>query len=376
MLLAAAGSVGGLAIAKWGGALLVRPARRHRRPRSLARLARPRLHRRGRAGDVAAVRAGAGGGLTGLAPNEALKEQGRSVTGDRRFGLRNFLVVAQVALSLALVVGAALFVRTFYSLVATPLGFTPDQLLIVNVDTSKTTVAPDQRLALYDRVARAAAAVPGVRRASPSYMTPLSGRGWNARVKGADPSLPMAQQMTFLNGVAPGWLDTYGIRLLGGRDVSADDVKAGERVAIVNETFVRRFIGSAPPIGFQTELSGPGGRVDRFRVIGVTNDVIYRSVRIGVPPTMYVPLAQVESLNASFALTLQVPGDRRSVAGRTEDGARRRRPEPLVRLPQLRRSDRGDDVAGTTAGDAVGLLRRPRACCWPRSGCMASRRTR
>ena len=312
LLLAAAGSIGGLAIAKWGGALLVR---------QLGATVALDFSLDWRVlGFTAAVGLATSllfglapaAGITGLAPNEALKEQGRSVTGDRRFGLRNFLVVAQVALSLALVVGAALFVRTFYSLVATPLGFTPDQLLIVNVDSSKTTVAPDQRLALYDRVTLAAAAVPGVRRASPSYMTPLSGRGWNARVKAADPSLPMAQQMTFLNGVAPGWLDTYGVRLLGGRDVSADDVKAGERVAVVNETFVRRFIGSAPPIGFQTELTGPGGRVDRFRVIGVTNDVIYRSVRIGVPPTMYVPLAQVESLNASFALTLQVPGDRRS----------------------------------------------------------------
>ena len=249
-------------------------------------------------------------GLAGLAPNDALKEQGRSITGDRRFGLRNALVVAQVALSLVLVVGAALFVRTFYSLVTTPLGFKADGLLIVNVDASKTPVLPEQRLALYDRVAEAGAAVPGVRRASVSYMTPLSGRGWNARVNGGDETLPMAQRMTFLNAIGPGWFETYGIRLLGGRDVSAEDVRGGEQVAVVNETFVKRFIGSAPPVGHEVQLSGPGGRITRYRVIGVSNDVIYRSVRIGVPPTMYVPLAQVDSLSASFPLTLQAAGDR------------------------------------------------------------------
>ena len=141
-------------------------------------------------------------------------------------------------------------------------------------------------------------------------MTPLSGRGWNARVNGGDETLPMAQRMTFLNAIGPGWFETYGIRLLGGRDVSAEDVKGGEQVAVVNETFVKRFIGSAPPIGHEVQLSGPGGRITRYRVIGVSNDVIYRSVRIGVPPTMYVPLAQVDSLSASFPLTLQVAGDR------------------------------------------------------------------
>jgi len=220
-------------------------------------------------------------------------------------------VVAQVALSLVLVIGAGLFVRTFRTLTTTPLGFTPDDLVIVNVETGQTGVLPEGRLDLYNRVADVAAAVPGVRRVSPSYMTPLSGRGWNSRVKVTDrPDLAPQQQMTFLNAVPPGWFDTYGMRLLAGRDVSAQDIKGTEPVVVVNETFARRFIGKAAPIGHRVELMAPGGQLERYLVVGVVNDAIYRSVRVGVVPVMYVPLTQLATPNSDVSLTAHIPRDR------------------------------------------------------------------
>ena len=97
-----------------------------------------------------------------------------SVTGERRFGLRNALVVAQVGLSFALIVGAGLFVRTFATLATTPLGFDPSNLLIVRVDAAPDWVTPENKVAFAQRVAEAVAAAPGVARASFSRITPMS----------------------------------------------------------------------------------------------------------------------------------------------------------------------------------------------------------
>ena len=110
-------------------------------------------------------------GLGRVEPNDAMKEQSRAVTGERRLGLRNALVVAQVGLSFALVVGAGLFVRTFATLTTTPLGFDPSNLLIVRVDAAPDSVTPENKVAYAQRVAEAVAGRPGSRarrsRASP-----------------------------------------------------------------------------------------------------------------------------------------------------------------------------------------------------------------
>ena len=317
LLLAIAGSLAGLAIARWGGELLVRQLSSSVLTVTLDLSLDWRV-----LGFTAAVAAittvlfglAPAAGLTGVAPNDALREQARTVAGDRRYGMRNALVVAQVAFSLVLVIGAGLFVRTFHTLSATPLGFKADDLLIVNVETARTGVTPEGRLPLYDRVVGAVAAVPGIQRASASSMTPLSGRGWNSRVQVTDrPDLAPQQQMTFINAIPPGWFETFGMRLLGGRDVSAQDGKGAEKIAVVNETFARRFIGQGQPIGHRFALLGPGGALEPFQVVGVVNDAIYRSVRVGVVPIMYVPLAQLDAPNSSFSLTAHVTRDRAGV---------------------------------------------------------------
>jgi predicted permease len=312
LILAVLGSVAGLAIARWGGALLIAQLRSAVFAPSIDLSIDWR---------VLAFTAGVGlvttlffglapaAGLEGLAPNDALKEQGRSVAGDRRLSARNLLVVVQIALSLVLVVGAGLFVRTFYSLATTPLGFSADRLLIVNIDSQRSVVAPADRLALFNRAMDAVAAVPGVASVSQSYLTPLSGRGWNNRVKmPASSALAPRERMTFQNGVSPGWLDTYGMRLVAGRDVSGADVKGAEPAVVVNEAFMRKFIGAEPPIGHIVELDGPGGATERFVVVGVVKDSIYRSARAGIVPTMFLPIAQVD-VSPGFSLTIKQAAD-------------------------------------------------------------------
>ncbi len=155
LLLAGAGAILGLAFAVWGSRLLVGSSPRSARPSSSMcrstgvcwrsrwswRSARPCS-----SGSTPALRA------SRVDPGEAMKEQGRTIAGDRHRLLGQPLVVVQVALSLVLLVGAGLFIRTFVTLTHQNFGFDPERLLILGVDVQRTSVLPDDRPALYARI--------------------------------------------------------------------------------------------------------------------------------------------------------------------------------------------------------------------------------
>jgi len=176
LMLSVAGAAGGLLFAQWGGALLVHQLETASSSVFLDLSIDWRVL--GFTTGVAIAAAMLFGlapafGLARVAPNEALKEHSRSVTGDRRFGARNALVVLQVALSLSLVIGAALFVRTFTSLSGASLGFNPDPLMVVSVDAVSSPLPKEQRPQLFQRLREATQAVPGVASVSMSVVTPV-----------------------------------------------------------------------------------------------------------------------------------------------------------------------------------------------------------
>ncbi len=251
--------------------------------------------------------------VTGVAPGDAMKESGRAVTGDRRLSVRGALVVSQIALSLVLVIGAGLFLRTFATLTQTPLGFDPDGLRVAAINLP-TSMEKTLRPRLLARIEEAIAAAPGVRSAGLSVIAPITGSGWNDRIGTAtDPA--NAKAMTFINAVSPGWFDTMRIRRLGGRGFEAQERIGGQKVAIVNETFVRRFFAGRPAIGQRVEAGGPDERSE-YEIVGVVGDAVYRSLREGVLPTMYLPLAQVEEPGAGITLTLSTTPAARGTADR------------------------------------------------------------
>src|SRR5262249_52401029 len=139
------------------------------------------------------------------APIDALKEHGRGAGAEGRVSVSNGLVVAQVALSLVLVVAAGLFVRGFSRPPHVPLGFDRHQVLVVNVNALASGVAPEARMALFQRLADATAALPGVAHAAASVTTPVSNNNWgfNVNVPGA-PEMPQRDHNVFLNMVTPG----------------------------------------------------------------------------------------------------------------------------------------------------------------------------
>jgi predicted permease len=249
-------------------------------------------------------------GVKRIGPGEALKDAGRGIAGDRHFAIRGALLVAQVALSLVLVVAAGLFLRTFSSVTRVPLGFEPAPLLSVSLNVQASAAPPDQRRALVERLRAAAAAVPGVTSAALSAITPVTGSGWNGSVgDGGGP--PDRSRMTWFNTISAEWFTTMGMQLRAGRGFDAGDRQGGEAVTIVNETFARRFLEPGPAIGRMVTAGGPGER-SAYRVVGVVQDAVYRSLREGAVPTMYFPAAQQEGPSTSLTVAI-APGLRDSV---------------------------------------------------------------
>ena len=183
------------------------------------------------------------------------------------------LLTAQVAVSVVLLVAAGLFVGTFVSPARRDAGFDRDAVLVARVNASRSPVAPHARPALYARLREAAVALPGVASAAVSPVTPTSGDwAFSAHVPSAR-SVSEEDRHTFVNIVTPECFKTYGNRLIAGRDFTPQDTSAAPRVAIVNEAFVRHFIGEVPATGLMIEYrDGSRERVPPTQIVGVVRD--------------------------------------------------------------------------------------------------------
>ena len=228
-------------------------------------------------------------GISGVTPHDAMREQARGTIGDRRFALRGVLVVLQISLSLALVVAAGLFTRTFLALTTRDAGFDRRAVLIASIDLQRDVAVGPERTALAERIRAAVVDLPGAANAAIAFTTPVFDRGWNTAVATTDPSLTGRQRMSWVNAVSPGYFSTFGIRFVAGRDFEPRDSAGKPQIAIVNQAFAARFLG-ADPVG---QSFKQGRNPEPFVVVGVVQDTVYRSLRSPMMPTMYVPFAEV-----------------------------------------------------------------------------------
>ena len=242
-------------------------------------------------------------------PQDAIKAHGRGIAGDGGLSVASLLVVSQVALSLVLVVGGGLFMRTFASLATLDLGFDRDPVLIASIDTARLQLEPSARPALFQRMLDAAASVPGVTHIGLSAVTPVTG-SWQSRIELPDgPDLPEHDRGVFVNLVSENWFRTYGIALLVGRDFTHADTTSAPPVVIVNEAFARRFVRGRNAIGARVREPGGPGRpaIDRV-IVGLVEDAVYRSVRVPAPPTMYLPFRQQPEPSSRISLSVRAAG--------------------------------------------------------------------
>jgi predicted permease len=306
-LVAAAGTGAGLVLAAWIGPAIVSRLSSTRTPiyldlrfdwRVLAFTAAAGIATTVLFGVAPAIRAST------VAPIDALKRSPRGALAGGPARLSAGLVVAQVALSMLIVVSAGLFVRTFERLSTLPVGVDAGRVLIVGVNTRRTHVEAARRLAFADQLRADVAALPGVERAAVSLTTPSGGMGLVDLVyqKDASPSEGLnalgpgglGPRATYLNFVTPGWFATYGTTIEAGRDFDDRDVAGAPPVVIVNQAFVRKFLRGTPPLGAIVRFDrGHGAPVEKT-VVGVVEDAIYSSLRHAEDPVEYAPIAQLD----------------------------------------------------------------------------------
>ena len=312
-LVAAAGAALGLCLARWCSALLVAQLS------TLDDMVVLDLAIDWRVVAFTIGLAGAATLVAGVAPvlgvrdlaAEGIRDGGRGVAGDARFAIRGALVVAQIAVSLLLVIAAGLFLGTFSSLARVPLGFTTESRLVLEVNLQRSAVSATDRLALVQRLLDGAAATPGVTSAAIAAKTPGTSAGRNNWV-GTSPSPPADRSlMTWIHVTTPGWFETMGIQRLAGRDFEATDVAGAPPVAIVNETFAARFLEKGSPIGQVVPLGAPGGGRP-YQVVGLVRDALYRSPREGRVPIIHLPLAQETQVPSTLSLTVTTAAGGRS----------------------------------------------------------------
>jgi predicted permease len=228
---------------------------------------------------------------TATAPASAMHAGGRGSSDSRgRFRVRRGLVVAQVALSLVLVVGALLFVRSLRNLNTLDAGFQQDGLLVVSLDLRRDAVAPEGRRALFGAITERLGGLGGVDAAAEVAIVPVSGSGWNQRLLFGGTARP---EVVNFNRVGPGYFKTMGTPLLVGRDFAPTDALGAAPVAVVTEKFASLFFPGQNPVGqtFQIEMP-PGEPRPAIEIVGLVKDSKYTNLREEFTPIAFLAASQ------------------------------------------------------------------------------------
>ena len=259
-----------------------------------------------------------------IEPGAAMKSGGRGLTtGRERFSYQRFLVVGQVAFSLALLVEALLFVQSFRNLTTMDAGFRQKGILFVDFDFHDLHLPADQLTLYQGSLLEQVKSIPQLESVALSTQTPLRGGGIGLKVRGPGEGGEQAASARFTY-VSPGYFETVKIPLLAGRDVSDFDTATSSPVAIVNEAFARQFIAGRNPIGaIVRSLEEPRYPETDYQVIGVAKDSKYINLQRAVPPAAYVPLTQNPNprvwprivIRSSVPLSVVTAAVRRKVEG-------------------------------------------------------------
>ena len=224
----------------------------------------------------------------------ALKAGGRLTAGTGREGIRNALLIAEVSLSLVLLVGAGLMVRSMYNLLNVDLGFNGENLLTMRVRLSEGKYNPDMRRLFYDECVARVAAVPGVRDAALTMSLPIRGSSWGRVFIASDQPVPSRADLPRSDNipVSRNYFETMGIQLLRGRSFSATDTQESAPVVVINETLALGIWPGEDPIGKRLKQSYPENDAPWREVIGVVKDIKLNGVDRAISMQTYLPYAQ------------------------------------------------------------------------------------
>ena len=307
LLLAMLGGALGLVVAQWGGTLV-------------RAVLLPDVAWSGPLVDVRVIAFAAAatlltGLLTGLAPvllsrahdlAGALKAGTREGT-YRRSRVRSTLLLAQAMLSVVLLVGAGLFVRSLHNVRTMDYGYDPERLLVVDAQL-QNSVKREERLAIYDRMLDRAQRVPGVQHAALSTTAPFwmmaSGQ---IKIPGVDSLESRSGWRPLVNVVTPDYFRTMGTRLVRGRLFTAQDIYGAPRVILVNQALAKAGWKGQDPVGKCAKIGGD--TMPCSTVVGVVRDALTNELREEPIMQFYVPMAQRQSGQTMRTLLVRAVGE-------------------------------------------------------------------
>ena len=308
-LLAVAGGVVGVLVAQWGGGIL----------RAVllpdVEWTSPALDLRVVA--VTVIVALVAGLLTGLAPMRQLSQtdvvsdlrtggRGVSLRGSR---LRRSLLVLQGAISVVLLIGAGLFVRSFHNVRSLDLGFQPEHVVVAEVSARGTPIDSVRRIELMDRLRERALTIPGVEHAAQTVTIPFS-LDWNQNIFVPGIDTASLRELFYINPIGPDYFETMGTAVLRGRAITDADRAGGQPVAVLSQSAVKRIWPSEDPIGKCVKLQADGAC---HVVVGVVGEIRLGFGEDGQVRHVYVPATQLPTPDSRLFVRT-----RAEAAGQTE----------------------------------------------------------
>jgi len=297
LLLSTLGSAAGLLIAWWGSRVLLRMVDTGPAPLrlDLSPDARVLLF-------TVAVTALTSVGF-GLAPAwrasgfdiaSAMKDQARGASQRVRQRLGRTLVVVQVALSLLLLIGAGLLIRSLHNLRRIDLGFRPERVYLFHLAHNPSKDEPAALARVAREVRERVRQIPGVEQASVSWLMLFSQADVDAplRIHGYTPA-PDEDVMTRFNPVSPGYFETIGMSLVAGRGIEERDTENAPQAAVINEAMARRYFPPGNAIGRTMEITVGRTSGKPIEIVGVVRDAKYNDLRAGTTPMFYISIQQL-----------------------------------------------------------------------------------
>ncbi|HZS71005.1 MAG TPA: ABC transporter permease [Candidatus Acidoferrum sp.] len=239
---------------------------------------------------------------------QTMKEQGSTTSSaPAHVRFRKVLVAGQVAFTLLLLAGAALFTRTLWNLRQQNLGLTTENLLTFSIQPQLNGYNDQRTVQLIDQLREHMAALPGVRGIGTSEIPVLTGTdmGTNITVEGRENVESDDRHIDF-DAVSPSFFSTLGVPLLAGREFNAADMATSTKVAIINEAMMKAFFPKRDPIGMHFAMGSGKGHEPDIQIVGVVKNAKQEHVRGDDRPYFYLPYSQAGKLMAmSFYVRTQ-----------------------------------------------------------------------
>ncbi len=254
-----------------------------------------------------------------LSPASAMRAGVRVTSGRERFSFRRGLVATQIAMSLVLLFGALLFVRTLNNLSTEDPGFKADGIVTANIDFGKSPIdyvardasvsetqrSSEKRRSIYHEISKRFSAIPGVASVAQVDFTPVSDSSRDNLV-GVDGTAAVNGKDCNFDSLGPGYFRTMGTTVLAGREFNDRDTLSAPNVAIVNETFARTFLGGANPVGHTFRVSAEAGKAEPvYQIVGLVRDSKYHDLREDFQPIAFFPKTQDDAPESQATFVLR-----------------------------------------------------------------------